>query len=151
MFDLHAELQRVVAALDAAGIPYAVVGGLAVSIYTTPRATQDIDLLVNHSALEAAARALAPLGFRLAGRAMRLAEGRLEVQRLTKIDGADILPVDLLAALDPVLIPLLDDRSRLDLEGRPLWVIGLAALRTLKRLRNSALDRADLDALGPEE
>jgi hypothetical protein len=151
MLDLHTELQRIVAALDAAGIPYAVVGGLAVSIYTTPRATQDIDLLVNHAAFEAAARALAPLGFRLAGRPMRLAEGRLEVQRLTKIDGEDILPVDLLAALDPALIPLLEDRSRLDPEGRPLWVIGLAALRTLKRLRNSALDRADLDALGPEE
>ena len=32
--------------LDAAGIPYAVAGGLAVSIYTVPRATKDIDVLM---------------------------------------------------------------------------------------------------------
>jgi hypothetical protein len=37
------------------------------------------------------------------------------------------------------------------LEGHPIWVVGLGALRTLKRLRGSALDRADLEALGPEE
>jgi len=43
--DLQAELRGIVQALDAAGIAYALVGGLAVSIYATPRATEDVDIL----------------------------------------------------------------------------------------------------------
>ena len=49
VLDLYAELRRIVAALDAAGVPYALAGGLAVSIYTTPRATEAIDLLMRIS------------------------------------------------------------------------------------------------------
>ena len=44
--DLHAELRGIVKALNATEIPYALVGGLAVSIYAQPRATEDVDLLV---------------------------------------------------------------------------------------------------------
>jgi hypothetical protein len=36
-------------------------------------------------------------------------------------------------------------------ESQSIWVIGIRALRTLKRLRGSPLDRADLEALGPDE
>ena len=150
MLDLYAELRRIVEALDAAGIPYALAGGLAVSIYTTPRATEDIDLLIARGDLDRAVSALQPAGFRPAGRPMTVAGGRLEIQRLTKIEGTDLLPLDLLIATDPALTALIADRASLTLEGRQVQVIGLAALRTLKRLRGSALDRADLEALGPE-
>ena len=151
MLDLYAELRRIVEALDAAGIAYALAGGLAVSIHTTPRATEDIDILIARADLDPVVRALQPAGFRPAGRPMQVAAGRLEIQRLTKIDGADLLPLDLLMPNDPALAALLTDRTSLTLEGHPVWVVGLGALRTLKRLRGSALDRADLEALGPEE
>lgn len=150
MLDLYAELRRIVEALDAAGIAYALAGGLAVSIHTTPRATEDIDILIARADLDPVVRALHPAGFRPAGRPMQVAAGRLEIQRLTKIDGADLLPLDLLMPTDPALAALLTDRTGLALEGHPVWVVGLGALRTLKRLRGSALDRADLEALGPE-
>ena len=151
MLDLYAELRRIVEALDAAGIAYALAGGLAVSIHTTPRATEDIDILIARADLDRIVQALQPTGFRPAGRPMQVAAGRLEIQRLTKIDGADLLPLDLLMPNDPALAALLTDRTSLTLEGHPVWVVGLGALRTLKRLRGSALDRADLEALGPEE
>ena len=150
MLDLYAELRRIVEALDAAGIPYALAGGLAVSIYTTPRATEDIDLLITRGDLERVVHSLQPAGFRPAGRPMPVAGGRLEIQRLTKIEGTDLLPLDLLIPTDPALTALIADRASLTLEGQQVQVIGLAALRTLKRLRGSALDRADLEALGPE-
>lgn len=150
MLDLYAELRRIVEALDAACIPYALAGGLAVSIYTTPRATEDIDLLISRGDLERVVAALGPAGFRPAGRPMGVAEGRMEIQRLTKIEGADLLPLDLLMPADPTLARLLADRASVALEGRQVWVVGLGALRALKRLRGSALDRADLEALGPE-
>jgi len=151
MLDLYAELRGIVEALDAAGIAYALAGGLAVSIHTAPRATEDIDILIARADLDPVVRALHPAGFRPAGRPMQVAAGRLEIQRLTKINGADLLPLDLLMPNDPALAALLTDRTSLSLEGHPAWVVGLGALRTLKRLRGSALDRADLEALGPEE
>ena len=151
VLDLYVELRRIAEALDAAGVAYALAGGLAVSIYTTPRATVDIDLLIRREDSDRTVRAVEPLGFRPAGRPMRVAEGRMEIQRLLKIEGADLLPLDLLMPVDAGLASLLADRHRQVVEGWPLEIVGIHGLRTLKRLRNSALDRADLEALGPDE
>ncbi len=150
MFDLYAELRQIVEALDAAGIPYALAGGLAVSIYTVPRATEDIDLLISSIDLDRAVHTLEPLGFRRAGRPMRVAGGRIEIQRLTKVEGRDLLPLDLLVVIDPELAAAVAERTQRTLEGRPLSIVDVKALRALKRLRNSALDRADLEALGDD-
>ena len=150
MIDLYAELRSVVQALDRARVAHALVGGLAVSIYTTPRATQDIDIVVARDDLERGVTALTDIGFRRAGEPMRVAGGRLQIQRLVKTDGADLLPVDLLVPLDPTLTGLLNDRSVVEWENCRLFIIGLPSLRALKRLRGSAQDRADLEALGPD-
>jgi hypothetical protein len=148
--DLHAEMRGIVTALDAAGIVYALVGGLAVSIYAAPRATEDVDLLIGREQLLPAVESLTSLGFRRAGAPMSVAGGRLEIQRLIKIDGSDLVPVDLLIPNDPALAAILADREGLLWEGGQLSIVSLAGLRTLKRLRGSAQDLADLEALGPE-
>ncbi len=150
MFDLYTELRRLVETLDAAGIAYAVAGGLAVSIYTVPRATEDIDVLIARHDLERASTALGPLGFERAGQPMKVSGGRLEIQRMIKIEGRDLLPIDFLMPGDPMLQPVLADRVSVEWEGRRIWIVGLRSLRELKRLRGSAQDRADLEALGPE-
>jgi len=148
--DLQAELRGIVQAFDAAGIAYALVGGLAVSIYATPRATEDVDILLARGDLTRAVEQLAPLGFRRAGAPMSVAEGRLEIQRLIKIEGTDLVPLDLLVPNDAGLASFLTDRQSIEwLEGR-LAIVSLAGLRALKRLRGSSQDRADLEALGPE-
>ena len=62
-------LLRASAALEKAGIPYAVVGGNAVASWVSSvdeaavRNTQDVDLLLRRSDLDAATAALAPAGF----------------------------------------------------------------------------------------
>ncbi len=62
-------LQRAVAALDAAGVPYAVVGGNAVAAWVSRvdeaavRTTQDVDLLLRRADLPAASAALGRAGF----------------------------------------------------------------------------------------
>src|ERR1700742_2308208 len=62
-------LSRAAAALDAAGVPYAVVGGNAVAAWVATvdpgavRNTQDVDILLRRSDLDAAERALATAGF----------------------------------------------------------------------------------------
>jgi hypothetical protein len=63
-------LYRAAAALEKAGISYAVVGGNAVAVWVARvdraavRNTQDVDILLRRSDLEAAKQALAPAGFR---------------------------------------------------------------------------------------
>lgn len=62
-------LLRAAAALEAAGIPYAVVGGNAVAAWVTRvdeaavRYTQDVDILLRPADLEAAKQAFAKAGF----------------------------------------------------------------------------------------
>lgn len=62
-------LERATAALEAAGVPYAVVGGNAVAAWVATvdpaavRNTQDVDILFRREDLDAAERALTPAGF----------------------------------------------------------------------------------------
>jgi hypothetical protein len=62
-------LLRATAALDAAGVPYAVAGGNAVAAWvatvdpSATRNTQDVDILLRRSDLEAGAKALEAAGF----------------------------------------------------------------------------------------
>jgi hypothetical protein len=62
-------LRRAAAALDEAGVPYAVAGGNAVAAWVSRideaavRNTQDVDILLRRSDLDAAATALARAGF----------------------------------------------------------------------------------------
>ncbi len=61
-------LQKVTDSLNAANIPYAVIGGNAVQLWvaqvdeTAMRNTRDVDIVLNRSDLEAAKVALAPAG-----------------------------------------------------------------------------------------
>lgn len=66
---VRVRLARAVAALEGAGIPYAVAGGNAVAAWvsrideTAVRNTQDVDILLNREDLERAKSALATAGF----------------------------------------------------------------------------------------
>lgn len=150
MLDLDAEFHRIAGALDDAGVAWAVAGAVAVAMYAAPRATQDIDVMLAATDVERAIGAVAPLGFRRAGRPMQVANGRLEIQRLLKFDGADLLPLDILVGRDPDIEALLADRIAAESGGRRVMVVSLRSLRALKRLRGSAQDLADLEALGGE-
>ena len=149
--DLYTELRRIVQALNEAQIPYAVVGAVAVSLYAKPRATQDIDLLIPEPAWEVVRPIMANLGYTLLAFPMTVGAGRIRVHRVTRLEGAALLSVDFLVPQSADLLWLLDDRVRATTAGTDLWVIGLRGLRALKRLRGSAQDLADLEALGPAE
>lgn len=62
-------LKKVTAALDAAGIPYAVIGGNAVACWvarvdpSATRATKDVDLLINRADSSRLDKVMASLGF----------------------------------------------------------------------------------------
>jgi hypothetical protein len=66
---VRSRLQRAAAALKQAGVPYAVAGGNAVAAWVSRvdeaavRNTQDVDILLRRTDLEAAKKALAGAGF----------------------------------------------------------------------------------------
>lgn len=68
--DLLEELKRLTGILEKNRIPYALCGGLAMAVYARPRATLDIDLMIEDDMLEAAkaaAERAGPRRHRLSG------------------------------------------------------------------------------------
>jgi len=61
---LHSALRRLTQRLDAEEIPYALLGGLALSRHGYPRLTEDVDLLLSPSGLERFRRRLVGRGYR---------------------------------------------------------------------------------------
>ncbi len=61
---LHGALRRLTQRLNAEGIPYALLGGLALAEHGYPRLTEDIDLLLTPSGLERFRQQLVGRGYR---------------------------------------------------------------------------------------
>ncbi len=61
---LGKQLQEVVAGMQKAGAPFALIGGLALASHKVVRATQDIDLLTDADKADAVHRELEQLGYR---------------------------------------------------------------------------------------
>src|SRR5687768_13271478 len=99
--NLITELEALIDALDADGIPYAVCGGLALGIHGHPRGTKDIDLLLEANDLDRAMAVAKRVGFDIPARKMIFglrAGARREVQRLSKLDpeSNNLMPLDFL-------------------------------------------------------
>jgi hypothetical protein len=151
--DVYEECRRVVAALEHAGIRYALCGGLALAVHGRPRATLDIDLLVEVDELDRLRGLLVEAGFTHEALPMTFSKGRVQIRRLTKVDEirGDVLPVDLVMVQGAVAERVWQSRERRPWEGMELWVVSRKGLAALKRLRGSTQDQADLEVLLPRK
>jgi hypothetical protein len=61
---VHGALREIAARLDAAGVPYAVAGGMALVAHGYDRTTVDVDVLVTPAGLDAVLSSLVGLGYR---------------------------------------------------------------------------------------
>lgn len=146
--DLFDQLKAVVGVFDERGIPYALCGGLAMAVHAVPRATIDIDVLIEESSLFSVREGVAPLGFVIEADPMRFAGGAVDIRRLTKIDPSshDPLMLDLLI-VTPTLKDVWASRQAVTWEGGALWVVSREGLKQLKRLRGSGTDMDDIEKL----
>ena len=96
--DLLEELKKLAAKLHSEGIEYALCGGLAMAIYAMPRATLDIDIMVEFGTLFRTKRAVEELGFSLSGAPMEFHDGKIQIYRLCKVEArsGEELVLDLL-------------------------------------------------------
>lgn len=143
------ELHAIAAQLRAAGVPYAVCGGIAVTAYGATRTTKDIDIVVPRAHLATALAAVTPLGYSIPSGPMVFGEGTAQerhVQRVNKIVGADHLVLDLLIA-DAAYAGALDDRVDVALPAGPITFVSRDTLLRMKRLAGRPIDLADIEKL----
>ena len=151
MIDIVDELRALVAKLDEHEIAHALCGGMATGVYGFARTTIDIDLLILTESLDAVIAIARDLGYTLRAKDLSFKNGAIEIRRVSKIDpeSGDLLPLDFLL-VTPELRAIWDSRTEAEWEGGRLSVVSCDGLIQLKRLRNSAQDLADIEALTGE-
>jgi hypothetical protein len=149
MQDLYAEFKAVIQGFGAEGIPYALCGGLAFAIHVRPRATVDMDFLIQAADLGRCQDVLIGMGYTPHPKPMAFGGGAVAIQRLWKPQekGGDVLVVDLLILNDVAMPGVWEGREEMQWEGLPVRVVSRDGLIALKRLRGSRQDIADIERL----
>ncbi len=138
MSALELALRRVIRLLSDAGVPFALVGGLAVSVRVEPRFTRDADVAVavaSDAEAEALTVGLVAAGCRLIGTVEQVATGRLATARLLVGSGPEAPVVDLLYASCGIEAEVVADADPLEIfDGMRIPVAATAHLIAMKLL-----------------
>jgi hypothetical protein len=148
--NLYEELRGLIVALSEGGVEYGVCGGIALALHGLPRATRDIDILIQKRDLQRALAVVALLGFDTPARPMVFKRGepdQIEVQRVSKLGAREPLSLDLLLVA-PILEPVWESRQDFDWEGVTITAVSATGLAIMKRLAGRPQDLADLHRLG---
>lgn len=146
--DLLLELTDLIKAFDEDGIDYALCGGLALAVYARPRATLDIDMMVESDSLDRVKKRVEELGFTIPAMPMKFKEGAVQIHRMTIIDdkSGEHLVLNLLVVTPETRLPW-NGRISVEWEGGTLKVLSPKGLIELKSLRNSGQDQDDIQYL----
>lgn len=144
-------LQQVATAFDALGVPFALVGGFAVSVRAEPRFTRDVDVVAavdGDAEAETLIRALRPHGLVPFSLVEQVATGRLAAARLRNEHG---MICDLMLATTGIEARILRGASKVALHtGLVLPVASAEHLLAMKVLAwddNRPQDLVDIRAL----
>ena len=151
--DLLEELIGVLGALDAAQVPYALCGGMAVAFYGYARFTKDIDLLIQAGDIERAKAVLGKIGFDLPAGPIPFEAGTPRsrvLHRVSKAGGLDLVTLDLME-VTPIFEDVFDDREIVEWKDLDLQIVSLRGLGKMKRLAGRGQDLIDLAELGLNE
>ena len=146
------EFHRIVQHLQADKVQYALIGGVAVAVHSTPRYTKDIDFLIPEHELTRVTAVLQREGYRPSAAPWAFRNSGLTLHRFIKIHELDEMIVDVLVAGNDRHLQII--ANALEAESAGTGVIRVAAkedLIWLKRQRNSSQDQADIERLGDEE
>ena len=143
---LYEELRGVLDALDGEGVDYALIGALAVAVWGAPRATKDIDLLVQREDVDKALGAARGRGFTLEASPFEFKDGT-ELRRVSKMEPpGELLTLDLMI-VDKNLRPAWESRTRLSFGGGQVSVVSRDALIAMKALAARPQDAMDIQNL----
>lgn len=142
---LSEELDGLIASLEDAKLEYALAGGLAVAVWGAPRATKDIDLLVPPEQVDAIRAVAKGRGFLLEAGPITFRDG-MELRRLTKYQGSDLLTLDLIP-VNPTVEEAWRSRKRVPTLRGTLWVVDRQALIEMKLRAGRPQDIFDVERL----
>lgn len=137
--------RRLADALEAAGIPYAIGGALALGYWAPPRATNDVDLDVF---LEEAEIQRAFDAIRAAGAAIDDASARQQMSRRGDFRALlEGMRIDVFVSFASVHEGVKARRQSVPVLGRPAWVLSAEDLLVFKMLFDRLKDWVDIEAL----
>ena len=119
-----------------------VVGALAVAVWGAPRATKDIDLLIEATNLLRAKLALRPLGYTLEAGLMDFSDG-MTIARVSKVQEGGLMTVDFLL-VNQNLQAVFDGRSSRMMGHMPLVVVSREGLIQMKLQAGRPQDQMDV-------
>lgn len=151
------DLAGLVSALNAGDVRYVVIGAIAVVAHGRIRATEDLDIVPDpdRENLDRLGNTLVGLNARLAANPQRGIDPELRralysrhnLTLTTRVGDLDI--IQRITGV-PSWEELVGDAEHTTLGGVPLAVCSRAHLLAMKRVRNTAQDQADIEALEAE-
>lgn len=141
--DIAAEFRDLVAALNAAGVDYAVCGGFALAMHGHPRATMDIDIVTTAENVDRIKAIAAGCGYTLTGGLFSFRGDKLWIHRVTKIVGDEPCMLDILVPEPGLRLEVV----KMDLAGEKIPVVSRETLIGLKRDTGRPQDLADIQKL----
>lgn len=149
MQELKQILRQLIEVFDGLGVPYALMGGLAVRIYGIPRATYDIDftLTIARESLPSMYKALESHGFTVpqpfhTGWVDSVAG--LPLVRIQHFSGQTATEIDVFLAESPYQNELMHRRRQENLNGFSGWLVSPEDLVLLKLIANRPRDISDI-------
>jgi hypothetical protein len=139
--ELEAALGELVSALDALGIPYALIGGLAVSVWGEARATLDVDLAVWVEPAEVDATVEA-----LCGRFQPLSKNPAEFVRATHVlplTTSHSVRADIVFGILPVEKDIVQRATLMTIAGAAVRVASVEDLILMKSVSERERDLED--------
>ena len=132
--------------LESHKVKYAIIGGYAVGIYSEPRYTKDLDLIIDPT-IENAKSLLDALN-QFGAPTSNLSIEDIAKPGLLYVFGIEPLRVDILNRIKGVSVAELIERSnRITIQDTHMMVVTLPDLIQLKQIANRAQDIADLEKL----
>ena len=150
---LEDQLKELIGKFEEHKIEYALCGGLAMAVHGLPRATVDLDFLIEPASWVRVEEVGDKLGFILKASPMSFAQGSIEIRRISKIDpDQNVLTLDALL-VTPAIADVWASRQQIPWENGKIWVVSREGLIKLKRMSGRPQDNADisrLESLGNE-
>lgn len=145
--DIYDEFFAIIKKLNESKTRYAVVGGIALSFYTRPRYTKDIDFLLLADDVDNLKSILKIMGYLFEATPWTFRNTNITLHGLTKIEGEDSLTIDLLAGNEERHKKIIENTIVEETEYGLTCIASREDLIWMKRFRNSKQDLADIEAL----
>lgn len=146
---LFEELRSLVQAFNRYEIEFALCGGLAVAAHGIVRATEDIDFLIREESLETAYTAAGEVGFDIRGLDISFKERTVEIRRVSKIVGEEVISLDLLL-VTPAVEDVWKNKMEREFAGEAIAVVSREGLIKMKQQAGRPQDLADIERLENE-